>query len=129
LTLIAIAALFTFSRRRGPVRHLFVRPRASAMEFVDAISALYQKARATHGAVETARARLRRLLVTSSQVPANSTDAQLAAAATVRHAIDEREARELLAESAAAGDRAQLPADQALALVRRMQTMAGKLGG
>jgi hypothetical protein len=121
LGLIAVVALFTFSRRRGPLRPLLVRPRASAMEFVDAVSALYQKARAGSGAVETMRARLRRVLVTATQMPANSGDAQLAAAAATRYALDERELRDLLAASATASNQLDLPADEALSLVRRMQ--------
>jgi hypothetical protein len=123
LALIGMLAIFTFSRRRGPVRPLLVRPRTSAMEFVDAVSALYQKARASSGAVETTRARLRRVLITAAQVPANSSDAQLAAAAAVRHPIDERALRALLAESAAAGSDPDLPPDKALTLVQRMQTV------
>jgi hypothetical protein len=127
LGLMAVVALFTFSRRRGPLRPLLVRPRASAMEFVDAVSALYQKAHAGCGAVETMRARLRRVLVTTSQMPSNSSDAQLAAAAAARHGIDERELRELLAASAEASNEFDLPADRALSLVRRMQAVVHKV--
>jgi hypothetical protein len=123
LGLMAMLALFTFSRRRGPVRPLLVRPRTSAMEFVDAVSALYQKARASNGAVETTRARLRRVLITAAQVPTNSGDAQLAAATAVRHPIDERALRELLAESEAASSDPDLPPDRALTLVQRMQAV------
>jgi hypothetical protein len=127
MALIAMMALFTFSRRRGPIRPLLVRPRTSAMEFVDAMSALYQKARAGSGAVETTRARLRRVLITAAQVPANASDAQLAAAAAVRYPIDERQLRELLAESAAASSDPDLPADRALTLVQRMQSMVQRV--
>jgi len=127
LALMGALALFTYSRRRGPLRPLPVRPRASAMEFVDAVSALYQKARASDGAVETMRARLRRVLITTLQVPANSSDAQLAAAAAARHAIDERDLRDLLTASADAGRQASLPADEALSLVRRMQAVVRKV--
>ncbi len=123
LALIAFLALFTFSRRHGPVRPLLVRPRTNAMEFVDAVSALYQKARAGSGAVETARARLRRMLVAAAQVPAISSDAQLAAAAAVRHPIDQRALRELLAETAEASHDPDLPPDRALTLVQRLQAM------
>lgn len=126
LALIGVVAIFTFSRRRGPLRPLLVRPRTSAMEFVDAVSALYQKARASNGAVETTRARLRRVLITTLQLPANSSDAQLAATAAARHAIDERELRDLLAKSAEVSHDASLPASEALPLVQRMQQMVRK---
>lgn len=123
LALIGFVALFTFSRRRGPARPLLVRPRTSPMEFVDAVSALYQKARASHGAVETMRARLRRVLITTLQLPANSGDPKLAAAAATRYGIDESELRDLLKESAEASNELALPAERALTLVQRMQAM------
>jgi hypothetical protein len=127
LALIAMLALFTFSRRRGPVRPLLARPRTSAMEFVDAVSALYQKARASNGAVETTRARLRRVLIAAAQVPTSSSDAQLASAAAARHPLDERALRELLAESAAASGDPDLPPDRALTLVQRMQIIVQQM--
>jgi hypothetical protein len=111
------------------VRPLLVRPRTSAMEFVDAVSALYQKARASGGAVETTRTRLRRLLIAEAHVPAGSSDAQLAAAAAARHpGIDEQDLRNLLAESGAASQESALPPDRALTLVQRMQAMARRAG-
>jgi Domain of unknown function (DUF4350) len=121
LGVIAAAALFTFSRRRGPIRTVPIDPRASAMEFVEAMAALYRKARATTGAVETGRARLRRLLTGSARLPAGASDDSVANAAALRYAIDERELRDLLARSAAAAQATRLPAADALTLVQRMQ--------
>jgi hypothetical protein len=129
LGLMALVALFTFSRRRGPLRPLVLPPRANAMEFVDAVSSLYQKAGAGIGAVETMRATLRRKLVAASQMPASASDAQLAAAAAVRFAIDEADVRDVLEASAAASESEpeKLPAAEALRLVQRMQAVAAKL--
>jgi hypothetical protein len=124
LALIAAAAIFTFSRRRGPIRSLVVAPRASAMEFVDAMAALYQKARATSGAVETTRARVRRLLITAAQMPASSSDEQLATATAARYPIQERELLDVLTASADAAGTASLRVDEALALVQRLQAIA-----
>jgi hypothetical protein len=127
LGVIAAAAPFTFSRRRGPIRAAVADSRASAMEFVEAMAALYHKARATSGAVETGRARLRRLLAGSAQLPAGASDDHVVKAAAVRYAIDERELRELLATSARAAEQTKLPAREALTIVQRLQQTAGKI--
>ncbi len=129
LAVMAVAAIFTFSRRRGPIRTLVVRPRASAMEFVDAMAALYQKARATTGAVETMRAHLRRVLIAATQMPAGSSDEELANATAARYQVQEQELREALAESASAtgANAAALPADRALVIVQRLQSLAASI--
>jgi hypothetical protein len=125
--LMAFLAVFTFSRRRGPIHAFVEEPRASSMEFVEAMGALYAKARAAAGAVETGRARLRRLLIGATQMPSSAGDDQLAKAAAVRYAIDEQDLRELLASSAAAAETATLAPARALALSRRLQEIAAML--
>jgi hypothetical protein len=99
------------------------------MEFVDAVSSLYQKASASSGAVETMRATLRRKLIAASQMPSSSSDAQLATAVAARYPLDEAEVRDVLAASAIAADRETLPAAEALLLVQRMQAVATKIAG
>ena len=57
---IAILIVFSFSRRRGPVRD-FPRPvRATPVEFLEALGSLYAEARASATAVELAFERFRR---------------------------------------------------------------------
>jgi hypothetical protein len=125
LALIGALALFTLGRRRAPIRPLVVEPRTSAMEFVEAMAALYQKARAAGGAVETGRARLRRLLTSSAQLPAGSADDRIAAAIAARHpAIDARDLAGLLEDSAAASGSATLAGGAALTLVQRLHGVA-----
>jgi hypothetical protein len=125
LALMGALALFTLGRRRAPIRPPAVEPRASAMEFVEAMAALYQKARAAGGAVETGRVRLRRLLTSTAQLPAGSADDRLAAAIAARHpGVDARELTGLLEESAAASGSNTLAGGAALTLVQRLHAVA-----
>ena len=69
LSLLAQAGLvfgllvFSFSRRRGPVRLPVSVPRSSPVEFAVSMGDLYEKAGATGAATESARRRLQRVLV------------------------------------------------------------------
>lgn len=55
--------VFSFSRRRGPVRLPVTVPRSSPVEFAVSMGDLYEKAGATGAAVDAARRRLLRALV------------------------------------------------------------------
>jgi hypothetical protein len=129
LALIAGLAVFTFSRRRGPIHHVVKETRASPLEFVEAMAALYHKAGATRGAVETGRAHLRRRLMSAAQMPASSSDAQLAKSAATRYPIDATDVQRLLAESAAASESGTLSAGRALTLMQELQDAASKVSG
>jgi len=60
LLLIGLLILFSFSRRRGPVRDLPAPMRATPVEFLEALGSLYAEARASATAVELAYDRFRR---------------------------------------------------------------------
>ena len=55
--------VFSFSRRRGPVRLPVAVPRSSPVEFANSMGDLYEKAGAMSAATEAARRRLQRVLV------------------------------------------------------------------
>ena len=57
---IGLLVVFSFSRRRGPLRELPVPPRASPVEFLEALGSLYAEAGASATAVELAYERFRR---------------------------------------------------------------------
>ncbi len=57
---IALLILFSFSRRRGPVRDLPAPVRATPVEFLEALGSLYAEAHASSTAVELAYERFRR---------------------------------------------------------------------
>lgn len=61
--LIFALLVFSFSRRRGPIRLPVGVPRSSPVEFAFSMGDLYEKAGATAAATEAARRRLERVLV------------------------------------------------------------------
>jgi hypothetical protein len=60
LVLIGLLILFSFSRRRGPVRDVPAPVRATPVEFLEALGSLYAEARASATAVDLAYERFRR---------------------------------------------------------------------
>ncbi|HVN92248.1 MAG TPA: DUF4350 domain-containing protein [Terracidiphilus sp.] len=60
LLLIGVLIVFSFSRRRGPVRDLPVPVRTTPVEFLEALGSLYAEAKASATAVELAYERFRR---------------------------------------------------------------------
>jgi hypothetical protein len=60
LVLLALLIVFSFSRRSGPVRDPPPPPRATPIEFLEALGALYRKAGAASTAVSVAWERFRR---------------------------------------------------------------------
>ncbi len=67
--LIFALLVFSFSRRRGPVRLPASVPRSSPLEFAVSMGDLYEKAGATGAATEAARRRLERTLVREGGLP------------------------------------------------------------
>jgi hypothetical protein len=57
---IGILILFSFSRRRGPLRDMPVAPRTTPVEFLEALGSLYAEAKASATAVDLAYDRFRR---------------------------------------------------------------------
>jgi hypothetical protein len=60
LVAVGLLILFSFSRRRGPVRDLPAPERATPVEFLEALGSLYAEAKASATAVELAYERFRR---------------------------------------------------------------------
>lgn len=60
LPILGLLTVFSFSRRRGPVRELPQAPRAAPIEFLDALGSLYRGAGASSTAVAVALERFRR---------------------------------------------------------------------
>lgn len=60
LILTAMLIIFSFSRRSGPLREVAAPPRATPIEFLDALGSLYQSAGANSTAVSIAWERFRR---------------------------------------------------------------------
>ncbi|HEX4384765.1 MAG TPA: hypothetical protein VH083_17520, partial [Myxococcales bacterium] len=60
--LLFVLLLFSFSRRRGPIRMPVALPRSSPVEFATSMGDLYEKGEATAAVTEAARRRLQRVL-------------------------------------------------------------------
>ena len=74
---LAGVALFTFTRRRKPIRALVTEPRTSPLEFIDTMGGLYERARAANAAVATVRTRVRRQLLDAVGLPPATSDERL----------------------------------------------------
>lgn len=116
-------AIFTFTRRRGPVIPPARVLRLSPLEFVDSLGNLYRKAKAAPLAVETTARELRLQLVMRLALPADISDAALAREAAARLGWNEPETLEVLTRAREAAAGASLSARSALELVQATQRL------
>lgn len=127
LAVVVVGALLAFSRRRWPIRAQPAEPRASPLEFIESIGALYERAGVAAGAVGVVRSRVRRALVTASGLPAAVSDEDLSRASAGRVSMPPEELRQLLASSARASADVDSSPDDARALVAALQQVAARL--
>ncbi len=121
LVLIGLLILFSFSRRRGPVRDLPAPVRATPVEFLEALGSLYAEAKASATAVDLAYERFRRRMGDLCGLKGAKMSAQELAAALRRRfpkALPDLEKDLTDCEAAAANDK--LQPKNALALVQAL---------
>ncbi len=82
---VAALLLFSFARGSGPHRALVQPPRASPLEFVESMGALYAKAGASRVAIAAAERRLTEFLAHEGGIPAETLRSGPAAAAAAVH--------------------------------------------
>jgi hypothetical protein len=121
------AALFTFARRRRPVRPRVVEPRTSPLEFIDTMGGLYERARASGPAVSTVYAHVRHRLTSALGLPLNTSDDRLVAGASERLSIDSAELGAAFSRARAASTAPDLTAPQALPIVAELQRVAAHI--
>jgi hypothetical protein len=121
---LGLVAFTTFGPRHGPLRPDPVPQRTSALEFVDALAALYRKAGAASGAVDIARQRTRRVLASLSGLDGTATNERLAQAAAVRLGIPAASVSETLRRADLASDIAAVRPPEALHIVGKLQAIA-----
>lgn len=126
LLFVALVALAAVARRRGPVHARFVERRASPLEFVDTMAALYERAGAERRAVEGARTQLRRRLAAVSGLSPSTRDDVLAKAAAWRLGIDADRTAAALAASADVLRRGLRRAADAVTIVAELQELANE---
>ena len=84
--LLFVLVVFSFSRRRGPLRMPVTLPRSSPVEFAQSMGDLYEKAGATSAATEAAKRRLLRVLSREAGVSQQSLQEGPEAIAEALHA-------------------------------------------
>jgi hypothetical protein len=118
---IGLLTIFSFSRRRGPVRDLPAPVRATPVEFLEALGSLYGEARASSTAVELAYERFRRRVGDLCGVKAATMNAQDLGSALRRRfpKVDDALEKDLAGCEESIGDETLQP-KKALALVQAL---------
>jgi Domain of unknown function (DUF4350) len=124
---IVAIALFTYARRRRPIRARVVEPRTSPLEFIETMGGLYERARASAAAVDTVYAHVRRRLLTALGLPIASDDERLAAAAAERLTFDRVQLSRALSNAREAARDPTLTAKQAVPIVAELQAFAARV--
>lgn len=124
---LAIAMLFTFSRRSGPLRPMPAPSRLAPLEFVETLGGLYQQAHAASVAVDVYYQRFqywitRRLGLTSTASPE-----ELARAVRDRWDIKDEQFLRTLQDAAGARYQPDLPQKRALEIVQSLHSYAVRL--
>jgi hypothetical protein len=127
LAILAIAILFTFSRRSGPTYVPAPVSRLSPLEFVDTLGGLYERAGAASSAVQVSRQHLRTALCRQLALSPNISDSELAAAAQQRLGWKDSGLGELLTRAQAASGTQKLKPSEALEIVRQLEQRAARL--
>jgi Domain of unknown function (DUF4350) len=125
--LLALAVLFTFTRRSGPTFVPLENSRLWPLEFVDTLGGLYERAKAGSSAVAVSYMRFRTLLTRQLAMPAYAQDSELATAAEQRLGWKDSGLGLLLGRAAAAQNEERYPAGDALKIVRELETLAKRL--
>lgn len=124
---IALALLFTFSRRSGPIYVPSEVSRLSPLEYVETLGGLYERAGAASSAVAISYQRFRSLLTRQLALPSNTPDQDLGQAAEERLGWKESGIRDLLQQAFKASHLEKLPRREALDLVQKLEGQAAKL--
>jgi Domain of unknown function (DUF4350) len=125
--IVFLAAVFTFSRRAGPVRVPAVESRLSPLEFVETLGDLYQSAHASPAAVGVAYQRLRTSLSRKLGAPTKAKLPEIAHAAFGRFGWPEEALLDTLARSERAMRNINLDEKEALELVRQLHDYSDRI--
>jgi hypothetical protein len=125
---IALAALFTYSRRSGPIVQPAPVSRLSPLEFVDTVGSLYQSARAGSLAIAVSYRRLRLQLIQRMGLPSSAPDQALIDAAAGRMGWDAIGLADCLVKAAGAEHLHRMRPGDALDLVQKLEGYSAQLG-
>ena len=127
LGIVLLAAVFTLSRRWGPLWVPVSDSRLSPLEFVDTLGDLYKSAHASPAAVGVAYQRLRSLLARKLETPVNAKLPELCRAASRRFGWPEDALLDTLARSERAMRSLKSDEGEALELVRNLHDYLDRL--
>jgi hypothetical protein len=127
LGLLALAILFTFSRRSGPTFTPATVSRLSPLEFVDTLGGLYEHAGAASSAVAVSYQRLRSLLNQQLALPSSTPNTELAVAAEQRLGWKNQGLGLLLSRAEVATRVTKLAPREGLDLVQQLERQSAKL--
>src|SRR6185437_5025548 len=123
---LAIAVLFTFSRRSGPLRPVPPPSRLAPLEFVETLGGLYQQAGAAAVAVDVYYQRFQYWIARRLGLNKNATPEEIAKAVRDRWDVNDDTFHGTLLAAAAARYQPELPQKQALEIVQNLHEYAVK---
>lgn len=126
--ILGLGVLFTFSRRSGPILMPAKASRLWPLEFVDTLGGLYERAHAEPAVVGAVYQQFRAILTRQLRLPAATSDESLAEAVRVRLGWKDDSFPTMMARAAAASRALQLPADDALTIIRDLEKLEEQLG-
>jgi hypothetical protein len=124
---LAAAALFTFSRRSGPLRPMPAESRLAPLEFVETLGALYENANATSVAVDVCFQRFQFWITRRLALPKDASPEEVARGVRDRWQFDDPKFLETLRAAASARYDPGLPQGKALRIVEALHSYAVKL--
>lgn len=128
LGLIALAVLFAFSRRSGPMVSLAPITRRSPLEYVDTLGGLYERAHAEPAVVQIVYDRFRLALKRFLRLPSDTPDAELQTTASKRLGAKEQTFGEALKRAAEAAQSNKVTPARALSIIRELETYEQDFG-
>lgn len=124
---LAAAALFTFSRRSGPLRPMAPELRSSPLEFVETLGSLYEQAHASSVSVDVYYQRFQFWITRRLGLSKDASREEIDRAVRERWRLNDDNFLQTLRDAAAARYHPDFPQNQALKIVQSLHSYAVKL--
>lgn len=124
---LAAAALFTFSRRSGPLRPMAPELRSSPLEFVETLGGLYEQAHASSVSVDVYYQRFQFWITRRLGLSKDASREEIDRAVRERWRLNDDNFLQTLRDAAAARYHPDFPQNQALKIVQSLHSYAVKL--
>jgi hypothetical protein len=124
---LAAAALFTFSRRSGPLRPMAPELRSSPLEFVETLGGLYEQAHASSVSVDVYYQRFQFWITRRLGLSKDASAEEIDRAVRERWRLKDDNFLQTLRDAAAARYHPDFPQNQALKIVQSLHSYAVKL--